>query len=1173
MELSKFRERGVFSTRKKAVKVMKITAFILLVGCLQVSAYTKAQVKIDVKNMALEKVLDEVANQASVYILYNAADLSGMRVSATFQNVSVETALNIILKGHGLTYAIDGKNIVIQRTKKITLNEKQILLPDSLINIQGQVLGGDNKSVAGATVTIKGSDIATSTQADGSFSLSGVKRNAALLITSVGYEPKIVQVNGKSSIVVQLSVSAQQMKEVTIVNSGYEKISPERATGSYSSVNNEMLNRRVSANILDRIENLSPGVSFRNANDGILIRGRSSIFSNVNPLIVVDNFPYDGDINNINPNDIENITILKDAGAASIWGARAGNGVIVITTKRGKTQKPTVEINSNVTIQKKPNLQKLPVISSADFIGLERDLFQRGLYDGILSQTDAPAPLTPVVEILVKVRSGELTQAQGDEIIKKFEQQDARNDVQKYFYRNPVRLQNSINVSGNSNSINYFLSMGYDRALPELVGATNDRVTLRTVNTFKVLRNFQIEAGAYLTQTINKSGNNLGYSISSGAGKSLYPYADLVDDLGSSLALVKDFRQPFTDTIGKGVLNDWQYKPYDEIGFASNQYNDKTQQANITLRYNFRSKLTAEVLYQYLTSTIISSSLSSKESYYVRDLVNRFYQPFANIKFPVPYGGILNNTLSEIISHQGRAQLSYNNSWKRHDVSVIAGWEIKNLVNRGNVNTQYGYNEMGSTVNPNMDFVTQFPQFVYIGSNARIPNIQSVSKTLDRFISYYANASYTFDRRITVSASGRQDAANLFGVETNQRGVPLWSAGVSWLLSNEKFYNFPLIPLLKIRSTYGNSGNYSRSAKGLLSMAYDGYNNSVGLPTATILNPSNKKLRWEQVGMFNIGIDFESKNNIVSGSIDYFRRHSKDLIASTPANPTLGVIYGYNNYYFANVASVKGNGLEFQINIKNIDNKFRWTTNYIFSYNLMKVSEYLISASENTVLYLSEGTINPLIGYPAYSVFSYRWAGLDSITGSPIGYLGKNTSQAYSDIINKTKIDSLKYHGPLQPKYFGSIINTFQYKGFQLSINISYKLGYFFRRNSINYASLIQTWTGHNDYAQRWRKSGDERSTSVPSFQFPPDPNRDFFYAKSEVLVEKGDHIRLDDIQLRYNLDLSSRRSLPFNNITFYVNATNLGPLWLANKEKIDPYFNGGIVPGKMFSFGLNVGF
>jgi hypothetical protein len=227
-------------------------------------------------------------------------------------------------------------------------------------------------------------------------------------------------------------------------------------------------------------------------------------------------------------------------------------------------------------------------------------------------------------------------------------------------------------------------------------------------------------------------------------------------------------------------------------------------------------------------------------------------------------------------------------------------------------------------------------------------------------------------------------------------------------------------------------------------------------------------------------------------------------------------------------------------------------------------------------IYLPIGSnlINPVVGKPLYGVYSFAWGGLDPATGDPIGFYGKVSSKDYNSIYSKTKLDSMVYNGPVQPPYYGAFRNTFSWRNLSVSFNISYKFGYYMRRPSVNYTDLFSSWTGHSDYSNRWQKPGDEKITNVPSLIYPNNnPNRDLFYQYSEILVEKGDHIRMEDLSLSYMFDRRNFHQLPFQNIRFYIYASNLGTLWTTNDEGIDPYYINVPKDGKMLSFGMNVNF
>jgi hypothetical protein len=327
--------------------------------------------------------------------------------------------------------------------------------------------------------------------------------------------------------------------------------------------------------------------------------------------------------------------------------------------------------------------------------------------------------------------------------------------------------------------------------------------------------------------------------------------------------------------------------------------------------------------------------------------------------------------------------------------------------------------------------------------------------------------------------------------------------------------------------------------------------------------------------MINIGLDFKTKNDRLAGTIEYYRKTATDLMGKAPLDPTLGVTLsnlGGTSYFFGNVASMKGRGVDVQLTSHNIDGTFKWSTDLLFSYTSGTVTKYLLPVSGGNA-YLNPSVVNPVEGRPLFSLYSFAWAGLDPQTGAPRGYKDGKISDDYGGIYSNTPLDSMIFSGPSQPPYFGALRNTFSWKNISLSVNISYKLGYYFRRSSVNYSSLFSSWTGSGDYGQRWQRPGDELKTDVPALVYPADNYSDIFYGYSSVLVEKGDHIRLEDVMVSYEMDKHRFSFLPMRNMRFYVYAGNLGVLWKAGKKEKDPYYVDMPVPGRMIAFGITANF
>ncbi len=1155
-----------FSTRK-IVLLMKLVILLMTAACLQATARGYGQtITLSLKDASLEKVFTAIRKQSPFRFIYTQEELANsQQVSITIQEASIEDVLAICFREQPLNYSIQPPYIII--TPKET-PEKPIL---SILNIDvsGTVKGGNGEALARATITLKGTKRKTITNDKGEFLFTNIPENSILVISHVGHEVMEYPVKGQETIVLQLKVKVDELGDVTVkVNTGYEELPKERATGSFEVVDNKLFNRSVTPNILERLEGVVPGLIFNkrigteNRTD-ISIRGISTLRSDPQPLIVIDNFPYAGDINTINPNDIESITILKDAAAASIWGARAGNGVIVITTKKGKyNQKTSVVVNNNITVVEKPDLFYTPSFSAAEFIEVEKFLFGKGYYNGQLNNSSSWPVISPVVEILNKRRAGMITAADSAAQIAAFLNNDIRNDYSRYLYRKAINLQHSISLSGGSEKINYLFSIGYDKNLASLVGNDQDRLTIRIQNTIKATNRLELQIGGLYSQT-NLQANSPGGSLAAGGGKTLYPYARLADANGNAMATDKDYRSGFTDTAGNGNLLDWKYRPLDELQLADNSRRVNGLLLNFGSKYNFTPWLSAEVKYQFEKDFSTNKNYYSTQTYFTRSLINLFTPKGASTTNPaIPYGGILDKGNTELTAHNVRGQVNIHKAWNKNEVVAIGGSELRQVNNTISRNRTYGYNDDIISYS-HVDFINYYP--TYFDYSTTVPSATALEDQMNRFLSIYVNASYTYNKRYTLSGSGRRDASNLFGTTTNNKWKPLWSAGVSWDISNESFYKSTLVPYLKLRATYGYSGNVNNTTPAILTIQSFPYPNSLNnLPSYIINNPPNPSLRWENAGMTNIGLAFSLKNQIVSGSIEYYLKKSTDLVSRV----TTDITTGYASLV-VNSAILKGKGVDITLRTKNYSGtNLQWSTDWLFSYNDHKVAKYLLPLGLKDYL---RSPLTPIEGENAYSLISYKWGGLTS-NGKPQGYLNGQLSTDYRNMARSENQADFIIHGSARPIYFGAFRNTISWKKISVSANITYRLKYYFRRTTtINYSSLYSSWIleGYTDYIQRWQKPGDELYTHVPAMSYPADSRQDNFYQVSEVTVEKGDHIRLQDINFSYDIDKSVWKKLPFNSVKLYLYANNLGVIWKATKSKQDPDY--GLPPRRNIAAGFTI--
>ncbi|WP_185974270.1 SusC/RagA family TonB-linked outer membrane protein [Litoribacter populi] len=1024
--------------------------------------------------------------------------------------------------------------------------------------VSGKVYSAeDRQPLPGALVMVQGTNNGVVTDEEGDFRLMIEAGSHVLLISFLGYEPQVLEINVPLDEPINFSLQEEgmAMDAVEIVSTGYQQLSKERATGSFVHADRELVDRRVSPNILERLEDVTPGLVFNRDREGagteISIRGTSTLYANAQPLIIVDNFPYDGQIENINPNDVESITVLRDAAAASIWGARAGNGVIVITTKRGiEGDRPRVTFNSNITLREQPDMFYFPQMDVGDFIGVERELFGLGYYNSQENSVQRPL-ISPVVETLIAERDGIISNMEAERAISEFSQRDVRRELEKYYYRPAVNQQYALNISGGSQSYRYVYSVGLDRNAGDVVDNSDSRITLNGQNHWKFLKNkLNVQAGVYYAQSRSLSGTALPQGYNS-------PYIHFGDEMGNPLGINRGIRGTFTDgAMGAGLL-DWKYYPLAERGMMRDNSETNDLRINTTVSYEIFPGLKAEVLYQYWNAQTNGEVHHPFESFFARDMINTFtqVQPDGTLLRAVPEGGILNLSGVSEESHSLRGQLHYNKVWnKDHEFVGLGGYELKDYGRSDHSVRYYGYDD-NIGVNQPVDYLTQYRRYQN-NSLGRIPYGNSIGGLTDRFVSYYLNGSYTYKNMYILSASARKDASNLFGVEANQRGVPLWSVGSSWVVSSEKFYNASWLPFLKLRATYGFNGNIDKNVSAYTTAMYmPGSANALsGLRYLQIVNPPNPNLRWERIHITNLALDFESKNRLISGSLEYYYKQGLDLIGDSPFPTSTGI-----DRFRGNFGATESHGLDVQLVTNILKGRFGWQTYFFHSMIREKVISYDLEAVSRDYVAYGSGALGgsplPREGFPRYSVFSYAWAGLDPNTGAPRGYINNEPSTNYAGIFSNTQPEDLIYHGPGRPTNFGSVRNDFSFGNFSLSVNVSYRLGYYFRRPTVDYMALLQGRITHEDFARRWTEPGDELITNVPSMPTTLNNNRQAFYNVSEVRIEKGDHVRLQDVRLSYTIGKEKLKTLPFRRLEVYGYANNLGILWKETDAVADPDF------------------
>ena len=978
-------------------------------------------------------------------------------------------------------------------------------------------------------------------------------RPDTLLVTRTG---KIAQrlfvdpsKNSFFEIVLQESINMLQEVEVS---TGYYSIPKERVTGSFETINSDLLNRNPDPNIIERLEGISSVLQFdRTINSGefstdpkLRLRGLSSINSQTEPLIILDNFPYEGALNSINPNDVESITLLKDASAASIWGARAGNGVIVITTKKGKFEKSNNLIfGSTWQLSQRPDLSySSDYLPSASMLDVEDRLFELDNFD--VSDYSA---LPEYISLLIDRRNNAISEKEFGVKRDWLAQRDLRKDASKYLYRPALLQQYDLALNGGGSVYNYWLSSSFYKNNSTVQGNSDKKNTLALRNQIKMSKGLNLSFGInYAWMEGQNNGLTLqGLKI---GGRELPNYTALVDENGAPAAITGRYAKDYIDQAIENGLLDWNYIPLEEVKLRDKRSNTKDLLINLGMDYTIREGLKLSLKYQNQRLRTDQTNVYDAASYYVRNLVNQYTQP--DLKRIIPEGAIKEGLNNEVSSQSGRIQLDFNGRYgEKNVINAITGAELRETKSFSNPGYRlYGYNDEVLTAQANLDYTTFYPLRPLGSATVPTAPIGMVSLT-DRFLSYFFNGAYTYDSKLSLTASLRWDASNLFGVKTNQKGVPLWSAGAAVNLDRFGWMKSDWIDNLKLRTTYGVSGNVNNTVSVYpITSFFSDVNFVTQKNYAQLKSVGNPGLRWEKVRMVNIGLDFGLFNNLLSGSVEYYQKNASDLIGVNFMDPTTGIFetsgfYQINN--LMNYAKLRTRGVDLILNTSIGKNRLKWNSALSLSYSANEVLDY--KANSNVTMSTMVSTPIPIVGKSLDLNYAWQSGGLDPATGE---LLAPDGTKEYNAYINNARMEDLKDMGVKFPPYAGVFRNTFSYGNFSLSASVDYKFGFYFRRNTINYSQLFTGGVGHTDYLKRWQNPGDEIGTSVPVFPADKNLSRDELYVNSALMYEKGDFVRLADLQFSY-------RTFPVflknKECRLFATVRNVGWIYRANSLGLVP--------------------
>ena len=1080
--------------------------------------------------------------------------------------------------------------------------------------VNGKVTDSAGRPIPGVSVVIKGTKTGVSTNFSGDFSLSGITERPVLVISNVGLQTQEVRLAAaQTSINVVMRTEVTSMQDVVVT--GFQRIDRKKFTGAAVTLKADDVKIAGVIDVSRMLEGRAAGVSVQNVSSTfgsapkIRIRGATSINGENKPLWVIDGVVQEDIINisndqlssgdpttllgsavaGINANDIESFDILKDAAATALYGARAMNGVVVITTKKGRSGKPVVSYTGNFSTQLKPSYSSFNIMNSAQQMSVLAELERKGwLNTNIVDQSNSGV-YGKMYELMNADANGNFplqnTTAAKNAFLKKYAL--ANTNWFDLLFKNSLTQEHSLSISSGGDKSQSFFSTSFYNDNGWTLADNVKRYTLNFRNNYNF--NERLNVG-FLTQgsvrqqhapgTVQRVSNPVSgqferdfdinpFSFALNTSRVMRAY-----DENGTLEYFKRNFAPFNiinelknNTIDLNVID---LKLQGELGYKIT--NDLKYDFIGAMRYVKSSRE-----HQVTENSNMANAYRAAGSQNIRRANQFLYRnpdnPDAEPVVVLPYGGFYNRTEDQLISYDIRNSLNYVHTFsEKHNVNILLGQQLK-FADRQNFNSRgYGYQyDNGGVVftDPRALKQTIEANFPYYG----------MSKDFDRFAAFYFNAQYTYDRRYNFYGTVRYDGSNQLGSAPTARWLPTWSFGGSWNIDEEAFMQASgKIDYLKLRASYGLTGSLGPATNSNIILRNINTNRPPGEVESVIrlANLENSELTWEKNYTGNIGVDAGLFNGKVNLSVDVYQRKSFDLISIIK---TSGI--GGESYKAANYADMKASGAELLIGGQIIRKKnWGWRTNLTFGFNKTKITNV---KNRPIIFDLVKAEGGNQEGFPVSSLFSIQYSGLNHTTGIPefIDERGKRASAVY---LQDDSTNYLKYEGAVDPTITGGFSNTFHYKALSLNIFITYQAGNKIRLYPAfrsNYSELDAT---PKEFYDRWEKPGDELKTNVPSIMDAYQnslsggdyPYNNYNYSSERIA--DGGFVRLKTVSLTYTLptDVLSKGGL-FK--TLGITAAAINPWLIYADPKLkgqDPeFFNSGGVAQpiqKQFTLSLKVG-
>lgn len=1165
-------------------------SILLIIGLLPVQAQTQT-VDLSLKDASLAELLSAIEYKTSYSFVFKMEDVEPIRhITLEVKNETVKAVLDRYLKDTGLNYEVENDLIIIKK-EKASVQAK---------TVKGKVVNRSGEPLPGVTIQLKGLTWGTVTDANGNFQISLVDQTSATLVFSfIGMKTKEVSYTGQPSLTVVLEDDMVHMDEVVVT--GYQVIDRKKLTSAVSSVKAEDVMIQGATSIDQMLQGRIPDMMLM-TNSGevgvvpkIRIRGTSTLLGNREPLWVVDgivlndpvpiapeelNDPdYINRIGNaiagLNPQDIDRIDVLKDASATALYGTKAANGVIVVTTKRGHIGNMLVRYNVTGTFKLRPRYtdRKINVMNSRERVDFSKQL--------VADHHIFPTGMTPLgyEGLLSQLYNGQIGEAAFQQGVAELETRNT--DWFKLLTEDVFSHQHTVSISGGSEQLRYYSSIGYVRDNDVIKGANNERYTASINLDAHFSPKFTLSLG--LSGNVNSrdynqsSINPVDYAYNTSRTIPVY------DKDGNYL-----YYKPETDDYNYNILNELENSYTKQDGSALN--------LNANLRWKVTNWLNASAILSYSTaSTEIEGYWGEKTNYIARLRQSEYGTEPPKGEYThslAPYGGELNKDFNRNNSWTTRIQLDLDKNFgseEQHNIVTNLGFEASSTRQHGYNRTDRGYYaDRGKqfTSGINLDDYPDYKTWVQ-------GNHPTITDNLSNLLSAYVSVSYTYKNWFTLNANTRIDGSNQFGSRSNEKLLPIWSVSGSYNISEHTQLDPTWVSNLALRLSYGYQGNMLDGQSPVMilrKLPMDAHYNELMAQVAVYPNPD---LKWEKTSSFNAGLDFGLFNNALQVGTSFYYKLTKDAFLDKNISSVNGRLS-----YVINSGEIRNSGYSIDLTLSPVStHDFRWTLSTSLSrvYNKMNTDPGDEQYELDDFLTGNALTEGNAVG----TFYSYKFIGLNPVDGGPMfdnelerkeQFTGKSKYEVYTSVLTPS--------GQREPKFQGGLNNSFRYKSLRLNLSLAYSLGSKVRlfrlyKDGIGFDAVKNV---RKEMLNRWQYPGDERHTNIPGLvnANTPESNRynsritvgDIIllaenawdmYDYGDQRVVSGNYLKCQDLSLSYDIPEKWLQKWKLSTLTVTASATNLFTICSPDLKGQTPIQSGfaeiQLSERPTFSLGINVAF